>query len=192
VDAIASLTREPFVVDSVSWESKVVRTGGPSGPLHDEWTLLVRARCGAPVRAMAFPDADGVRWHARDWGRRSERLVELRVSFSPFDWDHSDKVVIGVADAGIRVSVDSAALKAGPAAMTGVDVEVGTTGHTGVPLSILGIPELGISVGVLLVRSTDTKADRTRWRVRDEHAGGLGEFSFLAAGSRSGSTPLRG
>jgi len=84
------------------------------------------------------------------------------------------------SDAGIRVRVESAVLKVDPVATTKLDVEPGTPGFTGVPISILSVPDVGVALGVLLVRSADTKADRTRWRVRDEHVGSLGEFSFLS------------
>ena len=176
------------MVESVDWTSKVVRTGGPSGPLHDEWALSVRLNCDAPARAVAFLDHDGVRRHARDWARRAERVAELRVSFDPYEWEDTDKVQINTAAGGIRVQVESAALKADPVATTTVDVEPGMPVFTGVPIRILSIPDVGIALGVLLVRSTDTKADRTRWRVRDEHADSLGEFSFLSAGERAGQT----
>jgi hypothetical protein len=99
-------------------------------------------------------------------------------------------VQISTAAGDIRVYVESAALKTDPAAMSTVDVEAGMSGYTGVPMSILRAPDVGVSVGVLLVRSTDTKADRTRWRVRDEHIGSLKDFSFLASGRRSGAAQL--
>ena len=188
MDRPPSLTRERLVVESVDWTSKVVRTGGPSGPLHVEWALSVRVKCDAPVRAVAFLDRAGVRRHARDWARRAERVVDLRVSFFPADWEHTDKVQINTAAGGIRVQVESAALKEDPVATTTLDVEPGMPGYTGVPIRILSISNADIALGVLLVRSTDTKADRTRWRVRDEHAGSLGEFSFLSTGERGGQT----
>jgi hypothetical protein len=183
---ITSLACERLVVESVDWIPKVVRTGGPSGPLHEEWGLAIRVQCDAPARGVAFLDLDGIRWHARDWARRAARIAELRVSFQPYDWEHTDEVQIITTAGGIRVGVESTALKVDPVGSTSVDVEVGTSGHTGVPMSILRVPDVGVSLGVLLVSSTDTRADRTRWRVRDEHVDGLGEFSFLAAGDRSG------
>ena len=195
MDPITSLTLERIVVESVEWTQTVVRTGGPSGPRHDEWSLSIRVRCDTPARGMAFLDVDGRRWHERDWARRAERTAELRVSFQPYDWHHSDMVQIITNGGGIQCGVESAALKLDPVASTRVDVEVGTSGLTGVPLSILGVQDVGASLGVLLLSSTDTKADRTRWRVRDEHIDSLGEFSFLATGGRSGradvTTPRR-
>jgi hypothetical protein len=168
---------------------KVVRTGGPSGPLHDEWALSVRVQCDTPVRAVAFLDVDGIRWHARDWARRAECVAELRVSFLPHDWEHTDKVQISTAGGGIRVQVESGVVKVDPVGTTKLDVEPGTPGFTGVPMSILSVPDVGVALRILLVRSTDTKADRTRWRVRDEHVGSMGEFSFLSTGERAGQTP---
>ena len=103
--------------------------------------------------------------------------------------EHTDKVQISTADAGIRVRVESAVLEVDPVATTKLVVEPGTPGFTGVPISILSVPDVGVALGVLLVRSTDTKADRTRWRVRDEHVGSLGDFSFLSTGERAGQTP---
>ena len=102
--------------------------------------------------------------------------------------EHTDKVQINTAAGGIRVQVESAALKDDPVAATTLNVEPGMTGHTGVPIRILGIPSAGVALGVLLVRSSDTKADRTRWRVRDDHVDSLGEFSFLSTGKRGGQT----
>ncbi len=163
-------------------------TGGPSGPLHNEFTLSVRVQCDAPARAVAFLDVGGIRWHARDWARRAEHVAALTVSFFPDDWENTDRVQSSAADGGIRVQVDSAALKVDPVATTRLDVRPGTYGFTGVPMSILSVP--GVALGVLLIRSTDTKADRTRWRVRDEHVGALAEFSFLATSDRAGQTAL--
>src|SRR3954451_22791619 len=108
MDSATPLTRERLVVESVDWTSKAVRTGGPSGPVHDEWALSVRVRCDAPARAVAFLDLDGIRWHARDWARRAEHVAELGVSLIPYDWEHTEKVQINTADGGIRVQVDSA------------------------------------------------------------------------------------
>lgn len=186
VDSIASLGRERLVVESVEWTSKPVRTGGPSGPVHLEWTLCVGVHCEVPVRAMAFLDVDGIRWHARDWARRAEPGAELEVSFFPEDWEHADNVQITAADGDISVQVDSAALRVDPVAASTLDVHAGTVGATGVPLSILRIPDAAIVLGILLIRSVDTRADPTRWRVRDEHVGGLGDFSFLATSQRAG------
>ena len=166
MDPIASLARERLVVESVDWTSKIVRTGGVSGPLHDEWAISVRLQCDVPFRGVAFADVEGIRWHARDWARRAERIAELDASYSPYDWGRSDVVQVIAAAGGIRVAVESATLKLDPVASTKVDVHSGSPGCTGVPMSILRIPALGISLGVLLVRSTDTRADRTRWRVR--------------------------
>jgi hypothetical protein len=190
MEGLTPLTRERLVVESVDWTSRAVRTGGISGPLHDEWALSLRVRCEAPARGVAFLDFDGVRRHARDWARLAERVADLRVSFVPVDWRHTDKVQINTAAGGIRVQVESAALKSDPVATTTLDVEPGMLGFTGVPIRIFSIADVGVALGVLLVRSTDTKADRTRWRVRDEHADGLGEFSFLSTGERGGQTQV--
>ncbi|GAB2677564.1 hypothetical protein [Kribbella swartbergensis] len=181
---IGSLTRERFLVEGVEWTSKVVRTGGPSGLLHDEWALSVRFACEVPFRAAAFLDSDGVRLYARDWARHSERVAELSVHFRPYDWDRSDEVQVMAG--GIRAALESSALKADPVAATSVDVAAGASAYTGDPLTVLRIPEVGVVLGVVLVRSTDTKGDRTRWRLRDQHVQDLGDFSFLAAGRRSG------
>lgn len=181
---IGSLTRERIVVEGVEWTSKVVRTGGPSGLLDNEWALSVRFACEMPFRAAAFLDSDGVRLYARDWARHPERVAELSVHFGPYDRTRSDDVQVMAG--GIRAAFESAALKADPVAATSVDVAVGASGYTGDPLTVLRIPEVGVSLGVLLVRSRDTKGDRTRWRLRDQHAQDLGDFSFLATGRRSG------
>jgi hypothetical protein len=130
-------------------------------------------------------DSKTIRFYARDWARHSEPVAQLSVHFKPYDWEHTDDVQI-MAGGGIRAAVESASLKTDPVAATMVDVAPGAVGYTGDPLTVLRFPEIGASLGVLLVRSTDTKGDRTRWRVRDEHAGGLGDFSFLSAGRRSG------
>lgn len=135
---------------------------------------------------MAFLDVDSIRWHARDWAGRAKCGVELEVSFFPEGREHTHKVQITAADGGIGVQVDSAALKLDPVSASTLDVHAGTVGATGVPLSILRVPDAGAVLGVLLIRSTDTRADRTRWRVRDEHVGGLGDFSFLATSQRAG------
>jgi hypothetical protein len=179
-----SLARVPFEVEGVEWISRVVRTGGISGPLHDEWALSVRFMCEEPFRAAAFMDADETRLYSRDWARHSEPVAELGVHFAPYDWDNNDEVQVMAG--GIRVAFESAPLKTDPVATTHVDVTPGLSGYTGEPLTILRIPEVGAALGVLLVRSTDTKGDRTRWRLRDEHVDGLGDFSFLATGRRSG------
>ena len=183
-----SLARAHFDVEGVEWTSKAVRTGGISGPLHDEWALFVRFACEVPFRAAAFMDADGTRHYARDWARHPERVAELSVHFRPYDWDNNDDVQVMAG--GIRVAFESASLKTDPVATTTVDVTPGSSGYTGEPLTILTIPEVGASLGVLLVRSTDTKGDRTRWRLRHDHVDGLGEFSFLASGRRSGRVSL--
>lgn len=186
---LPSLERERFVVAGVEWTSKAVRTGGPSGPLHDEWALTLRFECEMPLRAAAFMDSKTIRFYARDWARHSETVAELKVRFQPYDWERTNDVQI-VAGGGIRAAVESASLKTDPVAATTVDVAPGAVGFTGDPLTVLGIPDIGASLGVLLVRSTDTKGDRTRWRVRDEHAEDLGNFSFLSTGRRAGWTSL--
>lgn len=171
---------------SVAWSSRVVRTGGASGPLHEEWAISVGVECDVPVRGVAFADIEGVRWHARDWARRAELVAQLDVSFAPYDSAHSDVVQVSAAAGGVRLSASSAALKSDPVATAMVDVEPGTPGWTGVPVGVLKVPAPGLSLGVLLVRSTDTRANLTRWRVRDEHTSGLGGFAFFATGQRSG------
>lgn len=183
-----SLARVPFEVERLEWTSKVVRTGGISGPVHDEWALSVRFACEEPFRAAAFVDADGTRLYSRDWARHAEAVAELNVHYAPHDWDNSDDVQVMAG--GIRVAFVSASLKTNPVTTTLVTVTPGSSGHTGEPMTILRISEVGASLGVLLVRSPDTKRDRTRWRLRDEHVDGLGDFSFLATGRRSGSAPL--
>lgn len=190
MDQLASLSRERVAVEAASWSSKVVRTGGISGPLHEEWAFSLRVTCGVPVRGVAFADIGGVRWHARDWARRAANVVQLGVAFSPFDWAHSDIVGVNAADGGIRFSVKSSDLKSDPVAGTTVDVELGASGWTGVPMTVLTVPSVGLAVGVLLVCSADTRADRTRWRVRDEHIPGLAGFAFIATGRRSGQHQL--
>jgi len=183
---LRSLERERFAVEGVEWTSTTVRSGGISGPLHDEWELTVRFECVVPFRAVVFMDSKRIRSYARDWARHARPVAELSVKFTPYDWEHTDDVQIMAGGAGITAAFESASLKTDPVAATTVDVSPGAVGYTGDPLTVLRIPEVGASLGVLLIRSTDTKGDRTRWRVRDEHAGGLGDFSFLSAGRRSG------
>jgi hypothetical protein len=187
---LPSLERHRFVIGAVDWTSQAVRTGGPSGPLRDERVLTVRFDCEVPFRAAAFMDSKTIRFYARDWARHSEPVAELGVHFRPYDWDLTDDVQI-MAAGRIRAAVESASLKTDPVGATIVQVAPGDVGYTGDPLTVLTIPEIGASMGVLLVRSTDTKGDRTRWRVRDDHAGDLGDFSFLSTGRRSGWTPYR-
>jgi hypothetical protein len=145
----------------------------------------VRFVSEVPFRAATFVDSDRTRLYSRDWARHSEPAAELSVHFAPYDWDNNNDDVQVMAG-GIRAAFESASLKIDPVATTHVDVTPGSSGYTGEPLTILMIPEVGASLSVLLVRSTDTKGDRTRWRLRDEHADGLGDFSFLATGRRSG------
>jgi hypothetical protein len=129
---IGSLTRERIVVDGVEWNSKVVRTGGPSGLLHDEWALSVRFACEMPFRAAGFLDSDGVRLYACDWARHPERVAELSVHFRPYDWTRSDDVQVMAG--GIRAVFESAALKADPVAATSVDVAVALRAIPVIPL----------------------------------------------------------
>jgi hypothetical protein len=130
-----------------------------------------------------------MRFFARDWARRSEPVAELRVRFTPYDWDTSS--VVQVVASGIRTTFTSDTLKTDPVGATTVHVTTGSLGHTGDPLTVLTIAAVSASLGVILVRSTDTKGDRARWRVRDEHTGDLGDFRFLATGTRVGEVPLR-
>lgn len=184
----ASLTRERFVIEAVEWTPKSVRTGGPSGPLHEEWALAVRFGCQQPFRGAAYIDSEKMRFYSRDWARRAERAAVLNVQFQPYGWDTSSDVQ--VVAGGVRVAVESAPLKADPVAATVLALKAGDEGYTGEPLTVLRIPPLGAAVGVVLVRSTDTRGDRTRWRVRGTHVDGLGGYEFLASGRRSGWTPL--
>jgi hypothetical protein len=117
-------------------------------------------------------------------------VVHLGIVFSPCDWAHSDVVQVNAADGGIRLNVTSSALKSDPVAATALHVEPGVSGWTGVPVRLLTVPRIELVLGVLLVCSTDTRTDRTRWRVRAELIPGLGEFTFLATGQRSGQHPL--
>jgi hypothetical protein len=182
---LPSLERERFAVEGVEWTSTTVRTGGPSGLLHDEWALTVRFECVVPFRAAAFMDSKTIRFYARDWARHSEPVAQLSVHFKPSTGStRTTSRSSRAAESGQQPN--SASLKTDPVAATMVDVAPGAVGYTGDPLTVLRVPEIGASLGVLLVRSTDTKGDRTRWRVRDERAGGLGDFSFLSAGRRSG------
>ncbi|MFD7161013.1 hypothetical protein ACFV9C_40965 [Kribbella sp. NPDC059898] len=187
---LGSLTREPITIEGVEWTSKVVRTGGPSGLLHDEWSLSIRFACDLPFRAAAFLDSDGVRQYARDWARHAEQIATLNVTFNPYDWLRSDEVQLTAG--GIRATFESAALKTNPISATTVHIATGASSHTGVPLTVLTIPEAGASLAVLPVRSTDTKGNRTRWRLRDKHTQALGNFAFLTTGHRSGQLHLSG
>ena len=148
----------------------------------------MRFVCEVPFRAAALIDSEKMRFYARDWARHSQPVAELSVHFKPYDWDHTDDVQVMAG--GIRTAFKSASVKADPVAATTLGVATRSLGYTGDPLTVLRIPEVDASLGVLLVRSTDTKGDRTRWRLRDEHVEGLRDFSFLSGGRRSGWAPL--
>ena len=180
---VGQLSRWPLTVEAVTWTPTTVRTGGIPGPLHQEWRLLVRLACELPARAVVYLDAGGVRRHSRRWGRRAERAMELEVGFMPWDWGTSDDVRVSADEV---VEVESAELKHDPVAATVMGVASGSVGSTGVPMTILTIPSVGVELGVLAVASTETTANRTSWRVRDEYVTGLGEFDFLAVGRTRG------
>lgn len=109
--------------------------------------------------------------------------MELEVGFMPWDWGTSDDVRVSADEV---VEVESAELKHDPVAATVMGVASGSVGSTGVPMTILTIPSVGVELGVLAVASTETTANRTSWRVRDEYVTGLGEFDFLAVGRTRG------
>ncbi len=178
-----------MTVASVGWTPKVVRTGGISGPLHDEWRLGVRLESEVPFRALAYLDFAGARRYSTRWGHRSGTSIELDVVFMPWDWEASDEVLIRAEEA---VRVQSRELKNDPVAATEVRIAKGRSGSTAVPLTVLAIPSVGVEVGVLAVAATETRARHAAWRVRDEHANGLGSFALLATTRSRGEVPLDG
>lgn len=113
--------------------------------------------------------------------------MELEVGFMAWDWDTSDIVRVSADEA---LEVESAELKQDPVAATVMGVAPGSVGSTGVPMTIMTIPSVGVELGVLAVASTETTANRTSWRARDEYVTGLGEFDFLAVGRMRGESNI--
>lgn len=184
---IGDLSRRPLVVADAIWTPKTVRTRGVSGPLHQEWRLLVRFECKVPSRALVYLDSEGVRRHSRRWARRASTLMDLEIVFMPWDWENSDVVTISAEE---TVQVESAELKEDPVAATVVEVAEGSAGSTAAPMTVLTIPSVGVELGILAVVSTNTRANRTSWRVREEYAEGLGDFDFFASGRTRGELPV--
>ena len=115
--------------------------------------------------------------------------MDLEIVFIPWDWENSDVVTISAEE---TVRVESAELKEDPVASTVVEVARGSVGSTAVPMTVLTIPSVGVGLGILAVVSTDTRANRTSWRVREECTDDLGDFAFLASGRARGELPIDG
>lgn len=141
--------------------------------------------------AVAYVHAEGDRVHSRGWADDLAHEFDLNVSFFPFDWSASDLVQINAGGGGIRIGVESAALKEDPRAAMAMHIEPGDVAATGDPIAVFSLDGLNISLGVLVVCGSDTVKSRTRWRVRPEMADSLNEFTFLATGRRSGTVALR-
>ena len=176
----------PVVVTRCEWIPKAVRTGGISGPLHQEWTLEIGLRCEEqPVRlaAMLLNREAGQLQHVRaspDAGNDAT----YRIHFFPYDWHNSDDVQVNVE--GTLLAVESHALTREPNMSARLLVEVGDRLTTGAVVDVVSLADSGWVAQVALLAQSDTKKDRTRWHIRCPGQDQAGIYEFLWSGRRTG------
>jgi hypothetical protein len=190
VPNFAGCARLPVVVSRCEWISKPVRTGGPSGPVHQEWRLEIGLKCDAePIRlaAMLIDRHAGELHHVRP---SPDAVMEAtyRLDFFPYDWNDDDGVQVNAM--GSRVAVHSRELTREPNLSVRPLVEVGATFTTGVVSDLVDLASTGWVAQVALFAQSDTKKDRTRWHVRTGQGDDAGVYGFLWSGLRSGSVSL--
>ncbi len=182
-----SLGRAQLVVEAVKWGSTSVRSGGVSGPLHDEWTVRICARSkDEPVRAAIYLESGAVRYYDKSKFRKASDCLEIEVKFQPWNWASSDYFSIG----GWGVRVEDPALHGDlPAAIT-MAIGPGEVIRTGTPTPILRHDRSRTTLGLVVVCSADTAVDRMRWRLKPRFAPDLASHSYLQVGSFSGQEPI--
>ncbi|MCE1174549.1 MAG: hypothetical protein LWW77_08090 [Propionibacteriales bacterium] len=181
----------PLTLDAVEWASKTVRSGGVSGPLHEEWSVrFTLSSLEAPVRAAVYVETAGRRFFDKESLRRSTQRLDLAISLRPWDWAASDAIWIGTGHP-TGVHVEDPALKADPrSALTVADSGIALS--TGRPIALLHHPASDTTLGIVVVRSSDTRADRTRWRLKEPARGRLHDHTYLNSGRAAGESPAPG
>jgi hypothetical protein len=180
------------MLDAVEWSSKIVRTGGVSGPLHEEWS--VRFTLSSPegrVRAAVWVETAERRLFDKGLLRKATSQLDFAISLRPWDWETSDAMWMGTAHP-TGVYVDDPALKADPRSALTVAAR-GTALSTGRPVSLLHHTASDTTLGIVVVRSSDTRTDRTRWRLKQPAYGALLDHTYLNSGRAAGeaSPPAR-
>jgi hypothetical protein len=177
-------------VTGCEWIPKQVRTGGVSGPVHQEWRLEVAFNCDAePLRmaAMLVNWEAGALHHVRP-SPAAEHEATYRINFFPYDWSSAEDVQINAM--GSRIAVHCPELTREPNVFARPLVEVGQTTATGAILDLVDLAATGWVAQVALFAKSDTKKDRTRWRLQCPGDEEQGSYDFLWSGRRSGTVQL--
>jgi hypothetical protein len=169
------------------WVPKIVTTDPPRLVPHTEWRLDLKIVSAILIRtAVVFQRGRDVAWGLPSDQARQE--AGLCVSFTPADWQNSDRVTIGL---GWRITlVEDVALKEDP--RRSVDVLAPETATTGAVITVARIPRHDITLSVLPLDVLDVEARReSRWRVRPDLRDSLPTYlADMASGRQSGAGQL--
>lgn len=176
-----TLTEVPYYVDRIRWKRYWVRSGGIRGALHAEWTLtVVFTSLLRRVRVAVFTDAGGVRVSDKDQLRHATHTFQVHEWLRPLP--PSPSIAEALTDSTERTNIRDAVT---------VLVRKGDELTTARPIVIATDSRRSSSLGIVAVCSTDTHADRMRWRVKTPVAGPLTGHTYLNSGRFAMREPLR-
>ena len=183
---VGCLKRVPMRL-SATWIEKTVTTDPPRLIPHTEYALSFQVECEEPLLLVCMFSEGGRGIFSKDWRSKARSEYQLRLSFLPVDWRHSDAAQVNFD--GMTFNVEHAAFKNDPRPFVSTDFLNDTTALSSGTIVTLASIRAGspIECQLIAIAKTETDAKRGRWSVKPALAADLpANLHFLMNGKASG------